>query len=93
MTIDSGKPTPEAQLQSFYDRIDPEHQKFIRSVQAALRKRLPTANELVYDYSSFFVISYSPTKQGIKHQIDRPFSPAPRSGAAGGRRYIVGMQS
>ena len=65
MTIDSGKPTPEAQLQSFYDRFDPKHQKFIRSVRAALRKRFPTANELVYDYSSFFVIGYSPTDRGI----------------------------
>ena len=65
MTIDSGKPTPEAQLQSFYDRFDPARQKFIRTVQAAVRKRLPTANELVYDYSSVFVISYSPTDKGI----------------------------
>lgn len=65
MMIDSGEPTPEAQLQSFNDRFDPEHQKFIRSVRAAVRKRFPTANELVYDYSSFFVISYSPTDQGI----------------------------
>ena len=46
-------------------RFDPAHQKFIQSVQAAARKRLPTANELVYDYSSFFVISYSPTDKGI----------------------------
>ncbi len=27
--------------------------------------RLPTANELVYGYSSVFVISYSPTDKGI----------------------------
>jgi hypothetical protein len=65
VTIDSGKPTPEAQLQSFYDRFDQAHQKFIRSIRAAVRKRLPTANELVYDYASFFVISYSPTDKGI----------------------------
>jgi Domain of unknown function (DU1801) len=63
--IDSGKPTPEAQLRSFNDRFNPEHQKFIRSVRAAVRKRLPTANELAYDYSSFFVIAYSPTDRGI----------------------------
>ena len=63
--IDSEKPTPEAQLQSFNDRFSPEHQKFIRSVRAAVRKRFPTANELAYDYSSFFVIAYSPTDRGI----------------------------
>ena len=26
-----------------------------------MRRRFPTANELAYDYSSFFLISYSPT--------------------------------
>ena len=67
MTVkpDSTKRTPEAQLQSFNDRFDPKHQKFIRSVRAAVRKRFPTANELAYDYSDFFVISYSPTDRGI----------------------------
>jgi hypothetical protein len=63
--IDSGEPTPEAQLLSFHDRFDPKHQKFIRAVRAAVRKRFPTANELAYDYSSFFVLSYSPTDRGI----------------------------
>jgi len=63
--IDSGKPTPEAQLRSFNDRFNQKHQKFIRSVRAAVRKRFPTANELAYDYSSFFVIAYSPTDRGI----------------------------
>lgn len=64
-TIDSGEPTPEAQLRSFNERFDPKQQKFIRSIRAALRKRFPTANELAYDYSSFFVIGYSPTEHGI----------------------------
>ena len=63
--IDNAKPAPEAQLRSFYDMFSPTHQKFIRSVRAALRKRFPTANELAYDYSSFFVIAYSPTDRGI----------------------------
>ena len=60
-----GEPTPEAQLQSFNDRFDPKHKTFIRSIRAAVRKRFPTANELAYDYSSFFVIAYSPTDRGI----------------------------
>ena len=63
--LDNGKPTPESQLRSFNDRLDPKHQKLFRSVRAALRKRFPTANELAYDYSSFFVIAYSPTDRGI----------------------------
>lgn len=56
---------PEATLRSFVGRYDPKHQKFIRAVRGAMRKRFPTANELAYDYSSFFLISYSPTDRGI----------------------------
>jgi hypothetical protein len=59
----SAKGTPEAQLRSLIERFDPEDQKLIRSVRSAVRKRLPSANELVYDYDTFFVISYSSTEQ------------------------------
>lgn len=62
---DSKKLTPEAQLRSFIDKLDPKVQKLIRSVRAALRKRFPTANELAYDYGHAIVISYSPTDGGI----------------------------
>jgi hypothetical protein len=55
----------EARLRSFVNRSDPAQQKLFRSMRTALRKRLPTANELVYDYGTFFVISYSPTDNGI----------------------------
>ncbi|MBM3997016.1 MAG: hypothetical protein FJ303_23115 [Planctomycetes bacterium] len=67
MTVkrDSREPTPEAQLRSYIDRLEPKIQKLTRSVRAALRKRFPTANELVYDYKTFVVISYSPTDKGI----------------------------
>ena len=56
--------TPEAVLRSFISRLDPKNQKLVRSVRAAVRKCFPTANELAYDYSSHFVISYSPTDRG-----------------------------
>jgi hypothetical protein len=65
MEPDSKKPTPEAQLRSFIDRLDPKDQKLFRSVRAAVRKRFPTANELAYDYSNSVVIGYSPTDRGI----------------------------
>ena len=64
-TTEKSKPTPEARLRSFNARFDPKHQKFIRSIRTAVRKRFPTANELAYDYSSFFVISYSPTDRAV----------------------------
>ena len=57
------KSTPAAQLRSLIERFDPKDQKRIRSIRSAVRKRLPTASELVYDYKTFFVIAYSPTEQ------------------------------
>ena len=67
MTVkpDSKKLTPEAQLRAYIDKLDPKNQKLFRSVRAAVRKRFPTANELVYDYSHALVIGYSPTDRGI----------------------------
>ncbi|MBA2688540.1 MAG: DUF1801 domain-containing protein [Gemmatimonadaceae bacterium] len=52
---------PEAKLRSFIGKFDPKDQKLIRSVRSAMRKRFPTANELVWDNYNFFVIGYSPT--------------------------------
>ena len=57
----NAKGTPAAQLRFFIENFDPKEQRLIRSVRSAVRKRLPTANELVYDYYTFFVIGYSPT--------------------------------
>jgi hypothetical protein len=47
------------------DRLDPNIRKLAASVRTALRKRFPTANELVYDYPSSLVIAYSATDRGI----------------------------
>ena len=57
------KGTPEAQLRSLIEKFDPKDQKLIRSIRSAVRKRLPSANELVYDYNTFFVIAYSSTER------------------------------
>ena len=54
---------PEEQLQGFIDKFDPKHQAVIRAVRKALRKRLPTVNELVYDNYNFFVIGYGSTER------------------------------
>ena len=56
-------PDPEKQLAGFIDKFEPELAGRIRSVRAALRKRLPTAFELVYDNYNFFVIGYSATER------------------------------
>jgi len=51
----------EAQLRAFIAKFDPEDQRLIRAVRSVMRKRMPTAKEMVYDNYNFFVIGYSPT--------------------------------
>ena len=55
--------TAEAQLRSFIDKFAPKDQKLIRAIRSAVRKRLPTATELVWDNYNFFVIGYSATER------------------------------
>jgi hypothetical protein len=57
------KEDPEKQLAGFIAKFDPAMGGFIRSVRSALRKRLPAANELVYDNYNFFVIGYCSTER------------------------------
>jgi hypothetical protein len=45
--------------------LDPALHKRFSAVRTAMRRRFPTANELVYDYRSFVVISYSPNEQPL----------------------------
>ena len=63
-TPERAKTTPEAVLRSLIGKLPPKDQKLIRAVRSAVRKRLPTANELVYDYTSSLVLAYTPTEQG-----------------------------
>lgn len=51
------------QLAGFISKFDPKHQALIRAARKALRRRLPTANELVYDNYNFFVIGYCSTER------------------------------
>jgi hypothetical protein len=53
----------EKQLKAFIDKFEPEMQFRIRAARKAMRKRLPTAYELVYDNYNFFVIGYGPTER------------------------------
>ena len=55
--------SPAQQLEGFIDKFDSKNAALIRSVRKALRKRLPTAHELVYDNYNFFVIGYSSTER------------------------------
>lgn len=54
----AGTASPAQQLAGFVARFDPAVAKVLRQSRAVLRKRFPTANELVYDNYNFFVIGY-----------------------------------
>src|ERR1043165_7153073 len=51
------------QLNAFIAKFDAANAKLIRSSRAALRKRLPTANELVYDNYNFLAIGFCSTER------------------------------
>jgi hypothetical protein len=53
----------EKQLAGFIAKFDPSMAGRIRAVRAALRKRLPTAMEIIYDNYNFFVIGYSSSER------------------------------
>ena len=61
---DQDPPSAERQLAGLIAKFEPKNQKLIKSVRRALRKRFPTVNELVYDYSKSLVIGYSPNERG-----------------------------
>ena len=56
-------PTAETQLAGFIAKFEPRHQVLIKAIRKALRRRFPTANELVYDNYNFFVIGYGSTER------------------------------
>ena len=56
----------EHQLVTLIARIAPSHGPMIASLRSLLRKRLPTAIELVYEYRDCVVISYSPNEHGYE---------------------------
>ena len=72
----------EAELRALVARFAPAHQRLIVAMRRWLRKRLPTAHEIVYEYKDFFVISYSPNEHGYEGVL------AIRAGADDVRLYF-----
>jgi hypothetical protein len=54
----------DAELRRLVARFAPAHQRLVGAARRSLRKRLPTAHELVYEYRDWFVISFSPNERG-----------------------------
>ncbi len=55
--------SPANQLAGFIAKFDPTVAKLIRSARLALRKRFPTAHELVYDNYNFLAIGFGSTER------------------------------
>jgi hypothetical protein len=55
--------SPEKQLASFIAAFEPAVGRVVRSARAALRKRLPTAIEQVYDNFNFLAIGFCSTER------------------------------
>ena len=58
----------EAQLCTLIAKFTPAHLRLISAMRRSLRKRLPTAHEVVYEYHNLgaVVISFSPNEHGYE---------------------------
>jgi hypothetical protein len=72
----------EAQVRTLIAKFAPAHLRLLDAMRRWLRKRLPTAHEVVYEYRDFFVISYSPNERGYEGVL------AIRASADGVRLYF-----
>jgi len=72
----------EAQVRTLVDKFAPAHLRLVGAMRRTLRKRLPTAHEVVYAYRDCFVISYSPSGHGYEGVL------ALRGSADGVRLYL-----
>ena len=57
------KASPAKQVAGFIAKFDPAVAKLVRSARSVLRKRYPTAIELVYDNYNALAIGYSPNER------------------------------
>ena len=72
----------EAQLRGLIAKFAPAHQQLVGAARRWLRRRLPTAHEVVYEYRDCFVISCSPNERGYEGVL------AIRASADGVRLYL-----
>src|SRR5579871_800197 len=58
----------EAQLRTLIARFAPAQLRLVGAMRRSLRKRLPTAHEVVYEYQNLraVVISFSPNERGYE---------------------------
>jgi hypothetical protein len=58
----------ETELSTLIDKFAPAHLRLVGAMRRSLRKRLPTAHEVVYEYQNqgAVVISFSPNEHGYE---------------------------
>jgi hypothetical protein len=64
----AARKSAEAELNALIAKYTPTQIRLTSAMRKALQKRLPTANEVVYEYENLgaVVISYSPSEQGYE---------------------------
>lgn len=67
--------SPAKQLAGFIEKYDPTVAKLARATRSALQKRLPTANQLVYDNYQFLAIGFSTTERPSDSIVSLAVSP------------------
>jgi hypothetical protein len=67
--------SPARQLAAFLARYDPPVGRLARACRTALRKRLPTAIELVYDNFQFLALGFSATERASDCLVSLAVSP------------------
>ena len=72
----------EAELRGLVAKFAPAQARLVGATRRWLRKRLPTAHEVVYEYKDCFVISHSPNEHGYEGVL------AIRASADGVRLYF-----
>jgi len=61
-----GRRSAEAELSMLIEKFAAAHVRLIEGMRRSLRKRLPAAHEIVYEYRDCFVISFSPSEHGYE---------------------------
>lgn len=56
----------EAELNMLINKFTPTQLKLIGALRKSLRRRIPTAHEVVYEYRDCYVISFSPSGHGFE---------------------------
>ncbi len=62
----SGRRAAEAEVRALLARVAPASASLVGTLRRSLRRRLPTAHEVVYEYAAAAVLSYSPDERGYE---------------------------